>query len=115
MRTPTTTVNSPTSGPHPKTWRSADPTAATSHGTTAGTSTPDPANTRDKPASTKPGLTQFDDHHAELARMLLDSIDALTARIDTLTTRIDELLNTMPQASAPDTDSGTPGTGTGLL
>ena len=63
---------------------------------------------------------RFDDHHAELARMLLDSIDALTGRIDTLTTRIDELLNAMPQASAPQptepsdpTGSGTPGIGTG--
>jgi hypothetical protein len=27
---------------------------------------------------------QFDDHHAELARMRLDQIDALTAQIDTL-------------------------------
>src|SRR5450755_942160 len=60
MRTPTTTANSPNSGTHPKTPRSADPTAGTSHGTTAGTSTPDPANTWDKPASTKPGLTQPD-------------------------------------------------------
>jgi transposase len=44
---------------------------------------------------------RFDDHHAELARMLLDSIDALAARIDTLTTRIDELINAMPEASVP--------------
>jgi len=35
---------------------------------------------------------RFDDHHAELARILLDQIDTLTAQIDTLTTRIDELL-----------------------
>ena len=32
---------------------------------------------------------RFDDHHAELARMLLDQIDALTAQIDTLTARIE--------------------------
>ena len=34
------------------------------------------------------GLTQrvFDAHHAELARILLDQIDALTAQIDRLTT-----------------------------
>ncbi|MGZ6589903.1 MAG: IS110 family transposase, partial [Solirubrobacteraceae bacterium] len=35
---------------------------------------------------------RFDDHHAELARMLLDQIDTLTAQITTLTTRIDHLL-----------------------
>ena len=36
---------------------------------------------------------RFDDHHAELARMLLDQIDALATQIATLTTRIDELLD----------------------
>src|SRR6266702_4662359 len=35
---------------------------------------------------------RFDDHHAELARMLLDQIDALTAQITTLTTRIEQLI-----------------------
>src|SRR6201997_4075071 len=35
---------------------------------------------------------RFDDHHGELARMLLDQIDTLTAQINTLTIRIDELL-----------------------
>src|SRR6266498_4045712 len=35
---------------------------------------------------------RFDDHHAELARLLLDQIDALDAQIGTLTTRIQELL-----------------------
>ena len=32
---------------------------------------------------------RFDDHHGELARMLLDQIDALSAQIVTLTTRIE--------------------------
>ena len=32
---------------------------------------------------------RFDDHHAELARMLLDQIDALSAQIVTLTARIE--------------------------
>src|SRR6188472_2383150 len=41
---------------------------------------------------------RFDDHHAELARMLLDQIDALTAQIDTLTARIEQLLAAMPEA-----------------
>src|SRR6476619_2654155 len=52
---------------------------------------------------------RFDDHHAELTRMLLDQIDALATQIDTLTTRIDELLTAMePQARAdePDTRGG---------
>src|SRR6266542_2822721 len=35
---------------------------------------------------------RFDDHHAELARLLLDQYDALTAQIDRLTTRIEALV-----------------------
>jgi transposase len=45
---------------------------------------------------------RFDDHHAELARMLLDQIDALTTQIDTLTARIDQLLAAMPDAQPID-------------
>ena len=45
---------------------------------------------------------RFDDHHAELARMLLDQIDALTTQIDTLTARIDQLLAAMPDAQPVD-------------
>ena len=41
---------------------------------------------------------RFDDHHAELARMLLAQIDALTAQIDTLTARIEQLLAAVPEA-----------------
>jgi len=55
---------------------------------------------------------RFDDHHAELTRMLLDQIDALATQIGTLTTRIDELLTAMePQARAdePDTRGGAGG------
>jgi transposase len=54
---------------------------------------------------------RFDDHHAELARMLLDPIDALTRQIDTLTTRIDELLAAMPDAQPIDTHPAGPGSG----
>ncbi len=43
---------------------------------------------------------RFDDHHGELARMLLDQIDALTTQIDKLTTRIDETIATLPPAPA---------------
>jgi transposase len=50
---------------------------------------------------------RFDDHHRELARMLLDQIDTLTAQIATLTSRIEQLL-----AAMPDTRSrGEGGTG----
>jgi transposase len=57
---------------------------------------------------------KFDDHHAELARLLLDQIDALTAQIGTLTTRIDELIAAIPAAQGVDADGTTgPGAGTG--
>ena len=45
---------------------------------------------------------QFHDHHAELARIMLEQIDALTAQTDTLTTRIDALLAAMPVPPGPD-------------
>ena len=52
---------------------------------------------------------RFDDHHAELARMLLDQIDAFTAQIDTLTTRIETLLAAIagPRTRAPTPDDAT--------
>ena len=56
---------------------------------------------------------QFDDHHAELARMLLDQIDALTVQIDTLTERIDVVLADIPVPAPqpePDPDDHGPGT-----
>jgi len=56
---------------------------------------------------------RFDAHHGELARMLLDQIDALTAQIGTLTTRIDELIAAIPAAQGVDPD-GTTGPGAGL-
>jgi transposase len=59
---------------------------------------------------------QFDDHHAELARMLLDQIDALTAQIQRLTTRIEELLAAIPAAQGADADAAGatgPGAATG--
>src|SRR5438876_3922666 len=56
---------------------------------------------------------RFDDHHAELARMLLDQIDHLTAQIGTLTTRIEELIAAIPAAQGTDFDGITgPGAGT---
>ncbi|MFJ2033156.1 IS110 family transposase [Streptosporangium sp. NPDC087985] len=43
---------------------------------------------------------QFDDHHAELARILLDQIDGLTRQIDHLTVRIELSLSAIPAAQA---------------
>jgi transposase len=51
----------------------------------------------------------FDAHHGELARIMLDQIDALTRQIDQLTTRIDELIAAIPAAEARATDSDDPG------
>ena len=55
---------------------------------------------------------RFDDHHAELARVLLDHIDALGVHIDRLTSRIEELIAQLPAAQAADTPDG-PVTGGG--
>lgn len=54
---------------------------------------------------------QFDDHHAELARMLLDQIDGLTAQIDTLTARIDQQLADLPGPTEPNDSSPQPASG----
>ena len=44
---------------------------------------------------------RFDDHHAELARMLLDQIDALGGQIDRLTVRIEQAITAIPAAQPP--------------
>ncbi|WP_239476512.1 IS110 family transposase [Nocardia arizonensis] len=49
---------------------------------------------------------RFDAHHGELARMLLDQIDALSAQIATLTARIDELLAAIEPEPGTDDRSG---------
>ena len=57
---------------------------------------------------------RFDDHHAELAQMLLDQIDALSAQIGTLTGRIEELVGAIPAARGVNADgTAGPGAGTG--
>jgi transposase len=57
---------------------------------------------------------RFDDHHAELARMLLDQIDALNAQIGKLTSRIEQLIAAIPAAHGIDADGTTgPSAGTG--
>jgi transposase len=52
---------------------------------------------------------RFDEHHADLARMLLDQVDGLDRQIQRLTATIDELIAAMPAANgegpAP-TDTG---------
>ncbi len=50
---------------------------------------------------------RFDGHHAELARMLLDQVDALTGQIGKLTTRIEELIAGIPAAQGVGPDGTT--------
>src|SRR6476620_8358678 len=67
---------------------------------------------RPKRAALVDALTgRFDDHHAELARMLLDQIDTLTAKIDALTLRIEALIAQIPAAQAPAVDETRGGEG----
>jgi transposase len=61
---------------------------------------------RGKRAALVQALTgRFDDHHAELARMLLDQIDALGVQIDRLTSRIEALIGAIPAAQPPQDQS----------
>jgi transposase len=55
---------------------------------------------------------KFDDHHAELTRMLLQQIDALSTQIDQLGVRIEALIADIPAAQAPSQDDDETGTGT---
>jgi transposase len=50
---------------------------------------------------------RFEDHHAELARMLLDQIDALTRQIDAISDRVSELIAQIPAAQGVDADGTT--------
>ncbi|MCW3820836.1 IS110 family transposase [Micromonospora sp. DR5-3] len=57
---------------------------------------------RSKHAALTQALTgRFDDHHGELARILLDQIDGLDTQIATLTTRIEQLIGTLGQPATP--------------
>lgn len=56
---------------------------------------------------------QFDAHHGEIAGIMLEQIDHLTASIDHLTVRIDEMISQMPAAQGVSPD-GTTGPGAGL-
>jgi transposase len=44
---------------------------------------------------------RFDDHHADLARLLLDQIDACSDKIDRLTSRIEQLVAELPGPQPP--------------
>ena len=44
---------------------------------------------------------RFDDHHADLAQLLLDQIDACSEKVDRLTTRIEQLVAELPEPSPP--------------
>jgi len=52
---------------------------------------------------------RFDDHHAELLRILLDEVDGLTAKIEMLTGRIDKLIQAIPAAQPPGVPPGPDG------
>jgi transposase len=71
---------------------------------------------RKKTASLTEALNgRFDQHHAELARMLLDEVDGLSDKIERLTARVDELVGQLPDAKAPvDPSTGEIGGGTTL-
>jgi transposase len=50
---------------------------------------------------------RFDDHHAELAKILLGQIDSLSAEIDRRTARIEQLVDKLPACEQPvDPDGG---------
>src|ERR671912_866470 len=53
---------------------------------------------------------RFEDHHAELARMLLDQIDTLSGQINQLTALIEQTIAAIPAAQPP---APTPGPGGG--
>jgi transposase len=72
---------------------------------------------RAKRAALVEALTgRFDDHHGELARILLTQIDSLATQIDALTGRIEELITAIPAAQGVNADGTTgpsAGQGTG--
>jgi transposase len=57
---------------------------------------------------------RFDDHHAELAQILLSQYDALTIQIDALTARVEALIAAIPAAQGINADGTTgPSAGAG--
>ena len=51
---------------------------------------------------------RFDEHHAELADILLEQIDGLTAQIERLDTRAEQLIADMPASQAPPAPAVSP-------
>ena len=51
---------------------------------------------------------RFDDHHADLAQLLLDQIDACTDKVDRLTAPIEQLVGALGDPSPPDGDRTVP-------
>jgi transposase len=71
---------------------------------------------RKRPALVQALTGAFDEHHAELAAILLGQIDALTPQIEHLTARIDQLIAELPPTAGPDTagpDTAGPDTAAG--
>lgn len=50
---------------------------------------------------------RFTDHHARLARILLDQIDDITARVEVVTKLLDDAIRALPAASATTLDTTT--------
>ena len=70
---------------------------------------------RPKPAALAEALNgKFEDHHGELARIILDQTGTLTAQTGQLNARISELIEAIPAAQGTGADGTTgPGAGTG--
>ncbi len=51
---------------------------------------------------------RFDDHHSDLARLLLDQIDACTNGVDRLTAQIERLVTDLPEPPPPPDDEDHP-------
>ncbi|WP_432968265.1 IS110 family transposase [Dactylosporangium sp. CA-233914] len=65
---------------------------------------------RAKHAALVQALTgRFDDHHALLARILLDNVDRLDRQIDQLTTTFDQAVTAIPAAGRPEVQPPTSG------
>ncbi|TFV63137.1 hypothetical protein E4P41_05460 [Geodermatophilus sp. DF01-2] len=53
---------------------------------------------------------RFTDHHARLARMLLDQIDELSAHIEAVTVLLDEAITALPNPATDPTETDPTGT-----
>jgi transposase len=61
-----------------------------------------------RPALLEALTCRFDEHHADLLRMLLDQVDALTRKIEALTARIEKLIEAIPAAQVSPVDPAGP-------